>query len=52
MQYIIAVDPRFCFFIVIKLDSFVDREDSLTSLRIVMQTEQPTKCLYHLSYGG
>ena len=30
----------------------VDREDSLTSSRMVMRTEQSTKCLYHISYGG
>ena len=34
--------PRLCFFIVINLDLFVDREDSLTSKRIVMRTKQPT----------
>ena len=44
--------PRICFFIVINVDLIVDREDSLTSKRIVMRTEQPTKCLYHISYGG
>ena len=26
--------------------------DSLTSKRMVMRTEQSTKCLYHISYGG
>ena len=44
--------PRLCLFIVIKLDLSVDHEDSLTSYRIVMRTEQQTKCLYHISYGG
>ena len=33
-------------------DLSVDREDSLMSKRMVMRTEQPTKCLYHISYGG
>ena len=44
--------PRLCFFIFIKVNLFVDREDSLTDLGIVMRTEQATKCLYHISYGG
>ena len=34
------------------LSIFVNREDSLMSKRIVMRTEQPTKCHYHISYGG
>ena len=39
------LSPRLCFFIVIKLDLFVDREDSLMIMtkRIVMRTEKPAK---------
>ena len=37
---------------VIQLDLSVDREDSLTSWRMVMQAERPTACLYHISCVG
>ena len=40
------------FFIVINLDLFVNHEDLLTSYRIIMRTEQPTECVYHIIYGG
>ena len=37
--------PRLCFFIVFKRDLFVYRDYSLISLRVIMRTEHPTKCL-------
>ena len=37
------LSPRLCFFIVLKRDLFVYRDESLTSKRAVMRTEQPTK---------
>ena len=41
--------PRLCFCIVFNIDLFVNRDDSLTSKRIIMRAEQPNKCLYHVS---
>ena len=35
--------PCLCFFIILKHDLFVYRDDSLTSQRVTMQTKQPTK---------
>ena len=37
------LSPRLCFFIVLKRDLFIYRDDSLTSKRVIMRTEQPTK---------
>ena len=36
--------PRLCFIIVTHRDLVVYRDDSLTSLMVIMRTEQPTKC--------
>ena len=37
------LSPRLCFFIVLKSDLLVYRDDSLTSQRVIMWTEQPTE---------
>ena len=42
------LSPRLCFFIVLKRDLFVYHDDSLTSKRVIMRTEQPTKCFVPL----
>ena len=42
------LSPRFCFFIVLKHDLFVNSDDLLTNWRVFMQTEQPTKCFVPL----
>ena len=42
------LSPCLCFFIVLKRDLFVYRDDSLTSERVIMRTEQPTKCFIPL----
>ena len=42
------LSPRLCFFIVIKRDLFVYRDDSLTSTRVIIRTERPTKCFIPL----
>ena len=46
------LSPRLCFFIVFNFDLFVNSDDSLKSLRIIMRTEKPTKFLYHVSNWG
>ena len=35
--------PRLCFFIVLNRDLFENRDDSLMSQRVIMQTEKLTK---------
>ena len=47
MLYLLS--PRLCFFIVGNRDIYVNRDDSLTSKRVIMRTEQLTKLnvLYH-----
>ena len=47
-----TVDSYAALFNCTPVDRASDREDSLTSKRMVMQTEQSTKCLYHISYEG
>ena len=42
------LSPRLCFFIVLKRDLFDYRDDSLTSKRVIMRAEQPTKCFVPL----
>ena len=42
------LSPRLCFFIVLKCDLFVYGEDTLTSSRVIMRIEQPTKCVVRL----
>ena len=42
------LSPRFCFFTVLKRDLFVYRDDSLTSWRVIMRTEQPSICFVPL----
>ena len=39
------MSPRICFFILLKRDLFVYRDDLLMSWRFIIRTEQPTKCL-------
>ena len=51
MQHVVSVEPRLCFFIVINLDLFVNREHSLTTLRIIMRTEQPMFAPHPLGEG-
>ena len=41
-----------CFFIVLNPDLFVNRDDTLTSVRVIMRTEQPTNDLCHLEIEG
>ena len=48
MLYMYLLSPRLGFFIVLKRGFFVDRDDSLTSKRVIMRTEQPTKCFIPL----
>ena len=43
------LSPHLCFFIVSDGDLFVYRDDPL---RVIMRTEQPTKCLYHFKSEG
>ena len=42
MLYLLS--PRLSFFIVLRRDLCVYRDDLLTSKRVIMRTEQPTKC--------
>ena len=42
-QYVVSVGSSSLLLIVLKLDLFVYRDDSLTSYRVIMRTEQPTK---------
>ena len=42
------LSPRLCFFVVLNRDLFVYRDDSLSSQRVIMRTEQPTKCFVPL----
>ena len=42
------LSPRLCFFIVLICELFVYRDDSLTNLRVIMRTEQSTKCFIPL----
>ena len=42
------LSPPLFFFIVLNRDLFVYPDDSLTSQRVIMQTEQPTKCFVPL----
>ena len=35
---------RLCFFLVLNRDLYVYRDDSLTSKKVIMRTEQPPKC--------
>ena len=42
------LSPHLCFFIVLNRDLFVYRDDSLTSQRVIMRTEQPNKCFVPL----
>ena len=42
------LSPRPCFFIELKLDICVHRTDSLNSERVIVRTEQPTKCFVPL----
>ena len=47
------LSPRLCFFIVLLCDLCVYRDDSLTSYRFIMRTEQPTiNVLYHFKNVG
>ena len=38
------LSPHLCFYIVLKCDLFVYRDNILTSKRVIMRAEQPTKC--------
>ena len=40
--------PHLCFFILLKFDSFVYRDNSLTSKRVIMRSEKTTKCFVPL----
>ena len=42
------LSPRLCFFMLLRCDLCVYRDDSLTSYRVIMRTEQPTKCFVPL----
>ena len=42
------LSPCLCFFIVLKCDLFVYRDDSLTRWTVIMRTEQPIKCFVPL----
>ena len=42
------LSPRLCFFLVLKRALFVYIDDVLTSYRVIMRTEQPTKCFVPL----
>ena len=42
------LSPRLCFFIVLKRELSVYRDDSFTRWRVIMRTEQPTKCFVPL----
>ena len=47
-----VLSARLCFFTLINRDVFCNRGDSLTSFRVIMRTEQPTKCFVPLQELG
>ena len=47
-QPLYLLSPRLRYFIVLKGDLFIHHDDSLTSKRVIMQTEQPTECFVSL----
>ena len=47
-QQVVSVEFSFGFFIVLNSELFVNRDDSLTSLMVIMRTKQPTKCFVPL----
>ena len=48
MQLLYLLIPHLRYFIVLNRDSFIYRDDSLTSKRVIMQTKQPAKCFVSL----